>query len=473
MSLSATSPSTFTARRGLFVFTHDLRVCDNRALSALASQVDALDALYVLESSSVNYRSASRGALPTLYLDATLKQLDAALRPFGQRLVLEQGAWTETIVAYCLRHGVTHVGVSEAFGLDELKRQATLVKALQELNIALTTVDQHSLFEKHHWPVVPHPHQLSFSQFRRFIERANLNVKGVYTPTHLPAPMSESTANHSERSAAGTQSHSSSVWLAKAGCIEGKKHLADYFCSDLPQVYKQTRNAIDDWDSSTKLSPWLALGSLSVRQVLRELKHHEQCFGKNDSTQWIQVELLWREYFHWQMHHAGPEYFSASGVNRQPRASRQSTADFKQWSLGKTPYPIVNAIIRQLNQTGYISNRARQIAASCWVNEYQGDWRWGAAHYQQQLLDYDVAINWGNWQYIAGVGFDKKGGRHFNLGKQTQLFDPQGHYIQRWAPTSHQDFEQMGQTTTVPKRSVQPHSVESDSPQLGLPSSFG
>ncbi|WP_084888880.1 DASH family cryptochrome [Vibrio sp. qd031] len=473
MPLSATSPSTITARRGLFVFTHDLRVCDNRALSALASQVDVLDAVYVLEPSTVNFRSASRGALPALYLDATLKQLDAALQPFGQRLVVEQGAWTETIIALCLRHRVTHVGVSAAFGFDESVRQAALARALQELNIALITVDQHSLFDKGHWPVVSHPHQFSFSQFRRFIERASLSVGGVYTPTHLPAPMANSTFTNSERSAAGTQSHSASVWVAKAGCIEGKKHLVGYFGSDLPQVYKQTRNAIDDWDSSTKLSPWLALGSLSVRQVLRELKQHEHRFGKNDSTQWIQVELLWREYFHWQMHHAGPEYFSVSGVNRQPSESRQSTADFKNWSLGKTPYPIVNAIIKQLNQTGYISNRARQIAASCWVNEYQGDWRWGAAHYQQQLLDYDVAINWGNWQYIAGVGFDKKGGRHFNLGKQTQLFDPQGHYIQRWAPTSYQDIEQKGHASIVPKRSGESNRVESDSPQLGLPLSFG
>jgi len=80
----------------------------------------------------------------------------------------------------------------------------------------------------------------------------------------------------------------------------------------------------------------------------------------------------------------------------------------------------------------YPIDRGRQIVASCFVNELAMDWRYGAAYFEQILIDYDVASNWGNWQYLAGVGADTRDKRHFNLEKQTQQFDPQNHYIKRW-----------------------------------------
>ena len=88
--------------------------------------------------------------------------------------------------------------------------------------------------------------------------------------------------------------------------------------------------------------------------------------------------------------------------------------------------------MNELNNTGFMSNRGRQIVASCLVNELGLDWRCGAAYFEQQLIDYDVASNWANWQYIAGVGADPRGGRHFNIDKQTALYDPEQKFIQKW-----------------------------------------
>ena len=88
--------------------------------------------------------------------------------------------------------------------------------------------------------------------------------------------------------------------------------------------------------------------------------------------------------------------------------------------------------MNELNLTGWMSNRGRQIVASYLVNELQVDWRFGAAYFQMRLIDYDVASNWGNWQYIAGVGSDPRGGRHFNIQKQTELYDPNAFFIQKW-----------------------------------------
>ena len=88
--------------------------------------------------------------------------------------------------------------------------------------------------------------------------------------------------------------------------------------------------------------------------------------------------------------------------------------------------------MNQLNATGFMSNRGRQIVASCLVNELQIDWRYGAAYFQQMLVDHDVASNWGNWQYIAGVGVDPRGGRQFNLAKQTDIYDAKKIFITKW-----------------------------------------
>ena len=136
----------------------------------------------------------------------------------------------------------------------------------------------------------------------------------------------------------------------------------------------------------------------------------------------------------------GAQLFSFKGLAKNAPLTGFYAERFKKWCYGNTPYPIVNACMRELFATGYLSNRGRQIVASCFVHELRLDWRYGAAWFEQQLLDYDAAANWGNWQYIAGVGVDPRGGRHFNLAKQQQQFDPEEKYIKQWAAESNSDL---------------------------------
>ncbi|MFK7865495.1 MAG: FAD-binding domain-containing protein, partial [Pseudohongiellaceae bacterium] len=155
----------------------------------------------------------------------------------------------------------------------------------------------------------------------------------------------------------------------------------------------------------------------------------------NDSTYWLFIELLWREYFNWSALKNGAKLFSFKGSAKAAPLTALYPERFQKWCYGNTPYPLVNACMQQLAKTGYLSNRGRQIAASCLVNELDLDWRHGAAWFEHQLVDYDVAVNWGNWQYIAGVGADPRGGRHFNLEKQTELFDADSSFRNRWVET--------------------------------------
>ncbi|MEA3643932.1 MAG: FAD-binding domain-containing protein, partial [Lamprobacter sp.] len=140
------------------------------------------------------------------------------------------------------------------------------------------------------------------------------------------------------------------------------------------------------------------------------------------------------EFFHWHaLADPRPLFrFHGRGKARKLRHCTFEPRNFARWCQGDTNFPLVNALMHQLVATGWMSNRGRQIAASCLIHEYGIDWRYGAAFFEQHLIDYEVASNYGNWQYIAGVGADPRGGRHFNIDKQTAEHDPEGVFVAKW-----------------------------------------
>jgi len=143
----------------------------------------------------------------------------------------------------------------------------------------------------------------------------------------------------------------------------------------------------------------------------------------NESTYWIRFELLWREYFRWQMRQHGRAWFSKHAF-RPPVdfSAPQPDERFQLWCKGQTGVPFVDANMQMLRKTGWMSNRGRQNVASYLMFQLGCDWRLGAAWFEHQLLDYDVAINWGNWAYIAGALYSAP--RSFNALKQAVEYDP-------------------------------------------------
>ena len=156
--------------------------------------------------------------------------------------------------------------------------------------------------------------------------------------------------------------------------------------------------------------------------------------GANESTYWLRFELLWREYFRWYSRASDWTLFRHRGPNDQEPSGDQNKTRFEAWKTGHTSCDIVDAAMRELNETGWMSNRGRQLVASHLIYELNLDWRLGAAYFESQLVDFDVASNWGNWAYIAGVGADPRGGRIFNLNDQADRYDPDYSYRSRWLP---------------------------------------
>ncbi|MGC1471038.1 MAG: DASH family cryptochrome, partial [Psychroserpens sp.] len=165
--------------------------------------------------------------------------------------------------------------------------------------------------------------------------------------------------------------------------------------------YRWTRNRSLGMDYSSKFSPYLALGCISPRLIYQKVKHYEEVIKKNQSTWWIVFELVWRDFFTFKGMNVGNRMFFTEGFKGKNREWENDPENFKRWCDGKTGLPFIDAHLRQLNKTGFMSNRGRVNCASFLVYDYKIDWTWGAAYFESKLIDYDVSANWMNWHYQA------------------------------------------------------------------------
>ncbi|KAI3904960.1 hypothetical protein MKW92_033047 [Papaver armeniacum] len=209
----------------------------------------------------------------------------------------------------------------------------------------------------------------------------------------------------------------------------------EYFWKkDLLKVYKHTRNGMLGPDYSTKFSPWLAFGNVSPRFLYEEVKRYEKERLANDSTYWVLFELIWRDYFRFISIKYGNSIFHLGGPREVEARWSQDLNLFESWRDGRTGYPLIDANMKELSTTGFMSNRGRQIVCSFLVRDMGIDWRMGAEWFETCLLDYDPCSNYGNWTYGAGVGNDPREDRYFSIPKQAQNYDPEGEYVAYWLP---------------------------------------
>jgi len=429
----------------LYWITNDLRLSDNPALLR-ASQSDALICVYCVDQRWFlphRYHISSMGLHRWRYLNESLAELGRSLRDRGQYLDIKYGYTEQQLSQLIDRHPVNRLVCSRQNGSDERRILSYLQSRFP--NLQVVQVDNNTLYELEQIDTELSTLKQGFAAFRQRVQNLPPQLP-IQTPDSLPRPplrVVESSplpawlptlpplaANGGQRPGADN----SADLAFPPGESAASSHARRYFESELPMTYKETRNALSGRDNSSRLSAALSQGCLSVRRAAHMLQRHEEQNGVTASSQHLLQELLWREYFHWLALAQHDSLYRLKGLRKQAPHACLHPERYQKWCHGNTPWPLVNACMKELKATGYLSNRGRQIAASCFVNELGMDWRYGAAWFEHQLVDYDVASNWGNWQYIAGVGVDPRGGRHFNIEKQAAQFDPHGDYVRHWAP---------------------------------------
>lgn len=413
-------------KRALVLFNQAMRWHDNLLLAEHAD-VDQLIAVLVLDPAE--YLTTQYGIKR-----ASLPRLQAQLQ-----LMLDwQQQWQQKQLVLHLRIGSTSTCLQQ---LAEQYQAQYLIAAeptapeqyqqLQNTGLKLKLYDINSLLQHGLRPVLATLPK-SFSAFRKMREPELL--------VQQPQPYAISSQFYGETEQAVdaatadfiSQYHNpAAALLNEAAALE--RLMQFIWQQQAVRSYKQSRDALDgEWNSSL-WSFYLANGCLSACYTWQQVLDFEQQHIANESTYWIRFELLWREYFRWQMRQHSSAWFSKNAF-RPPLDFSAPVPDqrFELWCKGKTGLPFVDANMRMLVQTGWMSNRGRQNVASYLIFELQQDWRLGAAFFEQHLLDYDCASNWCNWAYIAGVG--NSGARQFNQLKQALMHDAQGDFVRRWLP---------------------------------------
>jgi len=430
----------------LYWLRNDLRLHDNRALRLAARRAQEqgswLLPVYLhdpVQLAETRWGFVRMGRHRQVFLAQALQDLEQQLAGLGSGLLQLQGSPAQLLPALARRLGTSRL-VCEDIPAPEEEDE---VQALRDAGLKVETVWQSSLVDPADLPFAPEAVPDTFTTFRQKLERTGvLEALPEPAPTALPPlptlPADFATTAVRPDAEPVTADPRSSFPYAKAACHGGERaalaHLRQYCARGLPHSYKDTRNGLTGLDYSSKFSPWLATGALSARQAMAAIRAFEAERGANDGSYWLWFELLWRDHFRWMQCKHGRRLYGARGLSDRPLPAHNARG-FQRWTEGRTGDALVDAGMRELSATGYLSNRLRQNVASFLVHDLGGDWRAGAAWFESQLLDYDCCSNQGNWLYIAGRGTDPRGGRRFNTQKQANDYDRDGAYRRLWGRT--------------------------------------
>jgi deoxyribodipyrimidine photo-lyase len=433
----------------LYWFRSDLRLEDNPNFLSACKASDKLLPIYVHASQELLIWGFDRiGRHRQQFLRDALSDLRRKLDQHGSGLLELQAPpdgsmrAVDRVIEAAQHYGIKTIYCEVIHAPEEMQALALLKQAGFTVQAELES----TMIAVRELPFEPDAMPDQFTQFRISIEKAkHLFTDPVSAPSYIPPPpgdfkrsegFADPQSSVKTESAGQSNGHPHSSFphyleACRGGASAAEVHLRQYLERALPHSYKATRNQLYGLDYSSKLSPWLALGCISARSVMKQLKQFESEQGANEGSYWLWFELLWRDYFRVLHLKYGKQLYCASGLNQSEKPIHNARG-FQHWCSGTTSESIVDAGMRELKATGYLSNRLRQVVASYLIYDLHSDWRAGAAWFESQLLDYDVYSNQGNWLYIAGRGTDPRGGRRFNPQKQAQDHDANGVYRALW-----------------------------------------
>ena len=297
------------------------------------------------------------------------------------------------------------------------------------------------------WPMQRESFPRVFAEFRRGLGQApkpplplpdlrglgGLRLEGPWC-WHEPAGIDAAVAEEAQAGAADPRSAFPFAGDEASGLARLRNYCLE---SDGLQHYKQRRNGLVGTEFSSKFSPYLAIGSLSVRRIWQTVLDYQAQCGSDEGSEWMKQELLWREFFLWTSQRHGASFGAPGGLQNRRVDAIEDRELFERWCRGRSGHPLIDAQLNELMSTGYLSNRGRQWVASHFINELRLPWTWGARFFEWWLIDAQPALNTGNWAYLAGVGNDPRSfngpPRRFDLERQVRLYDPEEMHRRRWA----------------------------------------
>lgn len=425
----------------IFWFRNDLRLHDNEALLK-ATKAGNVIPVYVFDERQ--FKTTPLGfkrteAFRTKFLLESVEDLRTNLRKIGSDLIIRIGKTEEILAKMADEWQAAAVYASKEVTQEETTIEAKLSKRIKPLNIEIELIWIASLYHARDLPFQINYIPDVFTDFRKKVELSTKIRSTFDTPTQLSPikdgiDLGEIPTLKDFGFDEEIKQDRRTVLNFEGGESQALNRLNEYIWEkDLLRNYKQTRNQLIGGDYSSKFSAWLSLGCISPRKIYEEVKKYEKEVVSNESTYWLIFELIWRDYFHFVALKFGTRIFKVSGLkNDLLKDWKRDKPSFEKWINGETGVPFVDANMKELQLTGFMSNRGRQNVASYLTKDLGIDWTWGASYFESKLIDYDVCSNWCNWNYIAGVGNDPREGRYFNIETQVEKYDKNGDYVKLW-----------------------------------------
>ena len=416
-------------------FRSNLRVEDNTSLSkAIRDSSRVIGYINIdptiFELSNYGFKKTEK--FRTKFLLESIQDLKKQLNDINISLIITNQDFETSINSIIKKYNVRSIYMQKEWTRDELAEEKQIPK---HINL-IKDFDQF-LYSPESVKEIYENIPRGFSNFRKKCEKY-LNIE---YPLQIPKPLDKknniddvySIPTLNDLGFEEFRVHKNSVFKFLGGETSAKERVYEYFFETKRiSKYKLTRNKLLGKDYSSKLSSWLANGSISVRYVYMQIKKYEEEIEKNESTYWLFFELIWRDFFKYVSMQHKDKFFSKSGIYGNSKDWSNNKELINRWINGETNEPFVNANMKELSQTGFMSNRGRQNVANYLTKELKIDWRIGAEYFESLLIDYDVHSNYGNWLYNAGIGNDSMPFRKFNPKLQSERYDPNKEYEKLW-----------------------------------------
>ncbi|MCS6953324.1 MAG: deoxyribodipyrimidine photo-lyase [Bryobacterales bacterium] len=427
--------TTPTEGPAILWFRLDLRLADNPALHEASQAGGGVIPVYVHAPEEEG--NWAPGAASRWWLHHSLARLEATLRERGSRLIFRRGPAAQALTELVRETRAKAVFWSRRYEPTALRRDAEVRATLAKQGVAVRESCGSLLFEPWQWrSAVGRPFRVFRPFWINFQRLADRIDSPLPAPRRIPAPDGWPDSLRLEELSLLPNEERMGHWLQLWQPGEAGAHRAlNQFLESGLRRYGADRDRPDK-PGTSKLSPHLHFGEISPRQLWNEVRSTSPgALRPGSGAAAFLRELAWREFAHHVLYYF-PEAVEEP-LKPEFRTFPWSEDDVRlqQWQQGQTGYPIVDAGMRELWQTGWLANRVRMVVASFLVKHLRIRWQKGAAWFWQTLVDADLANNTLNWQWVAGCGVDAAPYfRIFHPVKQGEKFDPNGEYVRRWIP---------------------------------------
>ncbi|MDG2274372.1 MAG: deoxyribodipyrimidine photo-lyase [Flavobacteriaceae bacterium] len=408
----------------IFWFRRDLRLHDNVALYHALQSEEKILPIFIFDKDILEKIPKNDARISFIHKE--LNTMNEYLKSFEAGINMFHGTPTEIFQSLIKKYHVVKVFTNHDYEPYAIKRDLGIKELLSSNTIEFHTYKDQVIFERNEITKKDGTPYVVYTPYsKKWMEAYHINAQKKYPSEDLLSGFYSSVKP-------------TFLTLDDIGFTETRIPIKNYiFNSRIINEYEETRN-FPALDNTSKLGPHLRFGTVSVRQMASRADEQEnKIFLK---------ELIWREFFMQILWHF-PQTHKDSFKSKYDRINwRNNEEEFKKWCNGTTGYPMVDAGMRQLNETGFMHNRVRMLVGSFLCKHLLIDWRWGEAYFAEKLHDYEMSSNVGNWQWVAGTGVDASPYfRIFNPTSQIQKFDKELKYIQKWVP----DFQELTYPTPM------------------------